>query len=430
MAVCIVAGLALAWQSRGSRAQAARWQQRLASERREKQALEAQVLLAAAGGRERAAEIEHERQVRRGRLAALARGEAARLADAPIPATRTAACAALAAMAQELRDLANGQGIGVAPGEAFGFAEFAQSGPAADLRAEVHRQSRIVAAAVRLLVAAQPAEIRRVSCGKPPGPDDRATNPEGLAGRTTVRLEFSGHTEVLRKFLNGLAGSELLLRVSSVEVNPARPDTPPAEGSPGELWLSPETLVFAVTLECVHLTPGAIAEIHNQDRAEAPVPGTAIWSQPALALASATHCDLFTAPVVAYDLTSGGFTVQRLGEVPQSPVIATDPAEAVTLVPPKPYRIQLLGHFGDGADLVGTFSDLESGLTFLARAGQTVPKAAIAVRTLQRVRRSLDNTDVENGVHGWVTMAEIEDLLTGSTRTLIDGSREAIEVMP
>lgn len=428
LAACVLAGLALAWQCRGLRAQAGRWQQRLVSERRERQALEAQVLLAAAEGREQAAAIERERQARREAWVALARGDAARSADAPAPGTRTAACAALAAMADELRALAKGQGIVLAPDEGFGFAEFARTGPATDQLAEVHRQSRIVDVAVRLLVVAQPAAILAVSRGRAPGPVDGVTSAAGLAGRTAVRLEFSGHTPVLRAFLNGLARSELLLRVSSVEAKPARTDAAAAEGASAVPWLAPGLMDFAVTLECVHLAPGADGVPAIHDKTEGPAP--AVWLESGLSDLNHTHCDLFTAPTVAWDPVSGDYTVRRLGEVPPPPAIVTAAPVAVTRAQPKPFRIQLLGHIGDGADRVGTFADLATGTTFLARAGQTVLKAAIAVRTLERVRRNPDAADAVSRFQGWVTVAEVEDLRTGETKTLTDESREENEVMP
>jgi len=88
----------------------------------------------------------------------------------------------------------------------------------------------------------------------------------------------------------------------------------------------------------------------------------------------------------------------------------------------------LLGHVGAGAALAGTFADLSSGATFLARAGQTVSQSAIAVRTLQRLRHATKAGEPKR-MPEWVTVAEIDDLLTGETIMLTEESRKEIEVM-
>lgn len=425
---CALAGGLFAWQYRNVRAQAGRLQQELERERREWRALEAQAMLAAAAGRDREIALEQGRWTRRALLSALARGEAILQAGAPVPRSRTEACASLAAMAQGLRDLAAAHGIGVSPEEGFGFAEFAQAGPEMDHLAEVHRESRVVDAAVRLLIEAHPVEMLGVRRGKADAPAGGPTGANGLAGRTTVRLEFRGDTSVLRDLLNRLAQSEIPLRVRSVEAEPI----PPAAVGPGSEAVGPLILPalmnYTVAMECIHLDPSAVGENPAGTMADAPASSPAVWLSPARANANVTHCDLFTAPRVDYDRAAGAFVVRRNGEEAAPPAPAAAVAEKVAKARREPYRVQLLGHVGAGAALAGTFADLSSGVTFLARAGQTVSQSAIAVRTLQRLRHATKAGEPKR-MPEWVTVAEIDDLLTGETIMLTDESRKEIEVM-
>ena len=441
IAICLIAAVGLAWRYRGDRAQANRLQQRLENERHEWRAMEAMALIAAKASRDRAADADRARRTRRALLATLARSEAALLAGAPMPGSRTEACAALAGMAHRLRELAIARGIAVSPEEGFGFAEFAQAGPEPGRLAEVHRQSLVVTAVVRLLIAAEPAEIRAVRRGKEMNAvdglagtggsslsPDRSLRVHGLAGSTEIRVEFTGRTDVLRDFLNDLARSELLPAVRSVEVKPIQRAAPVSANDPAATWVASELMEFAVTLECVQLEPAAVAELAAGPVAEVDVPTSACWSRRAEAKAGTTHCDLFTAPTVLYDPASGEFVVTRFGDVPVAPRAEVDQPAAVAAVPRQPYRIQLLGYIGAGAEGVGTFADLTSGATFLARAGQTVPGSAITVRTLRRMRRP-PGAEASARAQGWVTVAEIEDSRTGERTTLTDAMRTETEVV-
>ncbi len=442
MAVCVVAGVMFAWQYRGMRTQAGALQRRLESERRERQILETQVLLAAPSGRDRTVEMEREKQTRRALLATLARGEAALPAGAPVPGSRTEACAALAEMAHELRELATERGIGVTPEEGFGFSEFAQAGPEPGRLAEVHRQSRVVAVAVRLLMDARPAEIRAVRCGTdmnpksgPVGaggfslPPARSLRVVGLADSTAVRLEFTGHTGVLRDLLNGLARAKFLPVVRSVEVEPVQRAMAAAAADSAEPLIAPGLMAYTVVLESVQLAPGNSAELAVGSMAEMAVPASVEWLSPPRAAGVDTHCDLFTAPTVNYDPVSGEFAIRRFGETPLPRRPEAPRPEVVAEVQRQPYRVQLLGYIGAGEDSVGTFADLVSGVTFLARAGQTVPGSAITVRALRRIRRT-SGPEPSAQTPGWETVAEIEDLLTGETTMLTDQTRKETEVMP
>lgn len=425
---CALAGVCCAWQLLDLRSQAKRLQQRLESERREYRVLETQALLAATAERDREIAVESERQTRRALCSALAHGEAALLAGDPAPGSRTEACASLAAMAQGLRELAASRGICVSPDECYGFAEYAEAGPEMSQLVEVHRQSRVVAAAVRLLVEAQPVEIRGVRRGRGNGPMSGSDGSGGLAGGTTVRLEFCGDTGVLREFLNRLARAEFLPYVRSVEAEPAQRVSVVDGDDSATTLISPGPMNYAVAIECIHLESGATAENSVGASVEVAVPSPADWLSPSRTGEEVTHCDLFTAPIVDYDPTTGKFSVRRIGEALPPPVASAPQAATVAEARREPYRVQLLGHVGVAATLVGTFADLSSGVTFLARAGQTVSQSAIAVRTLQRVRRR-SGVGASNQTPEWVIVAEIDDLLTGETIMLTNESRKVTEVM-
>ena len=440
IAICLLAAVGFAWQYRGHGAQASRLRQRLESERHDWRVMETQALIAAKASRDRAGDVDRERRTRRAMLARLARSEAGLLAEVPVPVSRTEACAALAGMAHRLRELAVARGIAVAPEEGFGFAEFAQAGPEPGRLVEVHRESLVVTAVMRLLIAAEPAEIRMVRRGKEVNAadglagtggfglsPDRSLRVDGLAGSTVVRVEFTGRTGVLRDFLDDLARSEFLPAVRSVEVKPIQRAAPASANDSDATWVASELMEFAVTLECVRLEPAAVAEIDAGPVAEVGVPTQMCWASRAEAKEGLTHCDLFTAPTVHYDPAAGEFVVTRFGEVPVAPKAEVAQPAVVAAVPRQPYRIQLLGYIGAGAEGAGTFADLTSGVTFLARAGQAVPGSAIAVRTLRRMRRPLGAASART--QGWVTVAEIEDLRTGEMTTLTDAMRKENEVM-
>lgn len=427
MAGCVLAVAGFAWQFRDLRSQAARLQQRLESERHERQTLETQALLAATVDRDREVAMECEQQTRRSLLSVLARGETTLLAGARAPGSRTEACAALAAMTQGLRELAAARGIWVSPDEGFGFAEFAHAGPETSQLVEVHRQSRVVAAAVRLLIEAQPVAIRGVRRGRGDASMSRSGGVGGLAGSTTVRLEFSGDTGVLRDLLNRLARSESLLCVRSVEAEAVQRVAEASAGGSISPFVSPGLMDYAVEIECVHPGPGATAGIPIGALVEARASSPAVWLSPSRTKSELTHCDLFTSPIVTYDPGLAKFAVRRIGETPVTSTPAATQTATVAEARREPYRVQLLGHVGAGAGLVGTFADLRSGVTFLACAGQTVSKSAIVVRTLQRVRHA-SGVGESNQTPEWVTVAAIDDLRTGETIMLTSESRKETEV--
>ena len=89
--------------------------------------------------------------------------------------------------------------------------------------------------------------------------------------------------------------------------------------------------------------------------------------------------DAFTPPEIFYNARSKHFTVKP-------PLATSDEAadEAFGLelvaVRPEPFRLQLIGCFGEGLDARGTFENVMSGEVFLAAAGRRVPNLALTIK--------------------------------------------------
>jgi hypothetical protein len=120
------------------------------------------------------------------------------------------------------------------PDERFGFAAYANEGPAPDLLATVHRQQRAVQQVLEPLWEARPLALLGVKRAQPPGtgatrlagedyfvPEPAVSlRREGLVETEALRLEFTGQTSTLRAFLGGLADLREPAVVRSVEVEP------------------------------------------------------------------------------------------------------------------------------------------------------------------------------------------------------------------
>ena len=125
--------------------------------------------------------------------------------------------------------------VGLAPDEHFGFAAYANEGPAPELVPAVFRQRLLAQRLVETLLEARPLALlglRREpvaaaqNVAKNVAGDfftlDRALSVRqpGQLDTLAFRLEFSGQTATLRNFLNSLAGFPQPFIVRSVEVEP------------------------------------------------------------------------------------------------------------------------------------------------------------------------------------------------------------------
>lgn len=92
-----------------------------------------------------------------------------------------------------------------------------------------------------------------------------------------------------------------------------------------------------------------------------------------------------------------------------------------------PFRLQLVGHFGEGEDATGTFANLETGETFLARAGREVPDLGLTIVKFKVARQPVAIPDSMTTVEA-VAAAEVLDPASGEVTVLTD--REWVYVEP
>lgn len=90
--------------------------------------------------------------------------------------------------------------------------------------------------------------------------------------------------------------------------------------------------------------------------------------------------DTFTPPEIFYNARSKHFTVKP-------PLAAGDDVQEepfgveLVAVRPEPFRLQLIGFFGEGSSARGTFENLQSGEVFLAAAGRRVPSLGLTIKS-------------------------------------------------
>ncbi|MBK8856713.1 MAG: hypothetical protein IPN11_03245 [Opitutaceae bacterium] len=95
--------------------------------------------------------------------------------------------------------------------------------------------------------------------------------------------------------------------------------------------------------------------------------------------------------------------------------------------PRVPFRLQLVGHFGEGEEATGTFANLKTGETFLARAGREVPDLGLTITKFKVVRQPVAIPDSMTTVEA-VAAAEVLDPASGEVTVLTD--REWVYVEP
>ncbi|MBK8856712.1 MAG: hypothetical protein IPN11_03240 [Opitutaceae bacterium] len=194
-----------------------------------------------------------------------------------MPATRTEVFIELSEFVREFRERARVQGVTIRPGECFGFATYAQTGPEPEFLAAVHRQSVVMRHLLGALLESRPAGIMaaqrerpRGQSGAAPGAGDagygagaeeffemspaRSTATPGLAEVIAFRLKFAGFTPVLRDFLNRLQQDSTPLVVRSVEAEPVtNPALAEAETAATRPPFAPQVMQFTVTIEHIRL---------------------------------------------------------------------------------------------------------------------------------------------------------------------------------
>jgi hypothetical protein len=215
---------------------------------------------------------------------------AERLRTAKLPAARTDAYFDLATFVERMRELARKAEVDVRPEAArFGFAAFANEGPAQDHIEAVFRQRQIAQYLIESLLEARPrallsvkrertlskeereARAAAIANGQPApeldsagdGPDYFVIHP-GLTARvpnyvdtSPFRFVFIGQTGALRTFLNRLAAFELPVLVREVEVDVASIEELTAQVTTEEPAPIDQPAVVAATPPSVVLTADA-----------------------------------------------------------------------------------------------------------------------------------------------------------------------------
>lgn len=207
----------------------------------------------------------------RARIAAQRTRLQSRVPAQAVPARPLDAYFEIASLVETARAQAIATRVTLRPDERFGFAAYANEGPAPELLATVHRQRLAVQQLLGSLWEARPLALLGVRRGQPPGTgamrlageDYFAVEPavsvrrEGLVETEPLRLEFTGQTSTLRAFLGGLADLPAPVVVRSVDVEPVPAVGARRVSSGAE---APVPVVrhslskFAVTVEFIQLT--------------------------------------------------------------------------------------------------------------------------------------------------------------------------------
>jgi hypothetical protein len=176
----------------------------------------------------------------------------------------------LAGMVERARAQASALRVTLRPDECFGFAAYANEGPAAGLLGPVGRQQRAVQSLLEPLFESRPLTLLGVRRVAPSGvgsdggrgADDFFALDAGLSLRQAglietepVRLEFTGQTSTLRAFLAGIASLRQPAIVRSVDVEPlpAESGFHPAVADASQPVVRQRLSKFAVTVEFVLL---------------------------------------------------------------------------------------------------------------------------------------------------------------------------------
>ncbi|MBI5768166.1 MAG: hypothetical protein HZA93_10245 [Verrucomicrobia bacterium] len=91
--------------------------------------------------------------------------------------------------------------------------------------------------------------------------------------------------------------------------------------------------------------------------------------------------DAFTPPEIFYNARSKHFTVKpplASSDEPQEEAFGVE----LVSVRPEPFRLQLIGFFGEGGEARGTFENILSGEVFLGAAGRRVPNLGLTIKSL------------------------------------------------
>jgi len=155
-----------------------------------------------------------------------------------------------------------------------------------------------------------------------------------------------------------------------------------------------------------------------------PETATEMWGTPAVREnGSEWLFDVFTPPVIYYDVASHEFSVTP-PDAGMGELRGVELPFGLELVEVKrtPYRVQLVGYVGSEGDYIATFEDLEAGETFLGRPGRTIEAPGVLLRsfTVEKVR---DESGGGTTVQDTRATAVIRDLRQDRDVTLVQKVR-------
>lgn len=331
--------------------------------------------------------------------------------DGEPPTSRTDAFFDLSGFIRAMREQAGRAGVGLRPDEQFGFSAYVHEGPETDLIGAVYRQRRVVARLLEALFAARPRQLEAVQRTRPgrsppgtvPAPGAASTaetdlfamdpglsaGEPGLVATEGYRLTFVGHTPALRRFLAGLAASNLPLLVRSVAVEPIKNTAlvramPPNDREPLVLLVRPGWSRFCVTVESLALVAPTMSRAGGSGSELRPAdPGgpSRLWAAPPpQARGRSWVYELFTPPSLYYDQRTRVLTAGAESETAPG----ADGRFDLDLLEVQRgrFRWQLVGYAAGADGLRGIFADTDTGETTLGRAGDHLGGPALTVRSL------------------------------------------------
>jgi hypothetical protein len=166
-------------------------------------------------------------------------------------------------------------------------------------------------------------------------------------------------------------------------------------------------------------TPSAAQE-DGPDETAASGPLVIPWLPPlALSRGDSWTCELFGPPNLRYDAALQQFTIAPPDRELRGEDEAARFGPELVAVRRAPFRLQLVGYFGEGADATGTFANLKTGETFLARAGRAVPELGLTILKFSVVRQPVSAPESMTTL-ALVARAEVMDSSSGEMVILTD----------
>lgn len=165
--------------------------------------------------------------------------------------------------------------------------------------------------------------------------------------------------------------------------------------------------------------PGGPPAAYAASGLTAPTVLTSDWKEAGPQSAGAEWIyQVFTPPKIYY--TNGEFSVEA-----PTHVVAPPPPFGVELVAIKPdlFRLQVVGFYMENGVPIGTFTNMQSGDTFLAQAGLPVPDLDLTIRDFAIKDAPVPGLPPDNDLTEPAAFANVVDSKTGTVTPLSSQSR-------